>query len=108
MNSTEHLDREVDLLRSEDELREVEDTSQQRHSAEISVPGEDIPVRDIADPFSLFKDYLDKQLSSLKEDLRDDAISSTESVAKKLKESSEITFKYEGNKRQHKFNVSLA
>ena len=63
---------------------------------------------DIASTFSLFKDYLDKKLVSLKEDLKEEARSSSDSVLKKLKESSHISFKYEGNKQQHKFNSSLA
>ena len=63
---------------------------------------------DIATTFSLFKNYLDKKLSTLKQDLKDEGQSSTDSVVKKLKESAEISFKYEGNKQQHKFNSSLS
>jgi len=63
---------------------------------------------DIAATFSLFKDYLDKKLGSLKEDLKEEAQNSTDLATKKLKENADIIFKYEGNKQQHKFNSGLA
>jgi len=63
---------------------------------------------DIVTTFSLFKDYLDKKLVILKEDLKEEAQNTTDSVAKKLKETFELTFKYEGNKQQHKCNRGLA
>ncbi|KXJ15140.1 hypothetical protein AC249_AIPGENE11289 [Exaiptasia diaphana] len=109
----------VNLLRSEDELRD--DPTPFRLQSEALLqpvvtenpgttvyPTENTVSGDIADSFSLFRDYLDKKLSSLKEDLKDEAISTTESVAKKFKETTEITFKYEGNKQQHRFNASLS
>lgn len=63
---------------------------------------------DIVSTFALFKDYLDKQLGTLKEDLKEEAQSSTDQAAKKLKESTDISFKYEGNKQQYRFNTELA
>lgn len=63
---------------------------------------------DIVATFSLFKEYFDQKLVLLKEDFKEEAQSTTESAVKKLKETSELTFKYEGNKQQHKFNRSLA
>jgi len=59
---------------------------------------------DIASTFSLFKDYFDKKLSALlKRDIQEDSLSNTDSIAKKLKEESNISFKFEGNKKQFYF-----
>ena len=63
---------------------------------------------DIASTFSLFKDYFDKKLSALKLDIQEDSLSNTDSIAKKLKEESNISFKFEGNKKQFYFNTGLA
>jgi len=63
---------------------------------------------DIVSTFALFKNYFDKKLVSLKRDIREEALNTTASVAKKLKEDSDITFKFEGNKKQFKFNSGLA
>ena len=65
-------------------------------------------LSDTAAAFTLFKDYLDKKLVDLKDDLKEEARTSTDLAAKKLKETSELTFRYEGNKQQHKFNRGLA
>lgn len=59
------------------------------------------------DPFSRFKDYLDEKLLSLKEEITEGTSKSTSTAVKKLKES-EASFKFEGNKRQFKFNCSLS
>ena len=64
-------------------------------------------LSDTAAAFTLFKDYLDKKLVDLKDDLKEEARTSTDLAAKKLKETSELTFRYEGNKK-HKFNRGLA
>ena len=63
---------------------------------------------DIASTFSLFKDYFDKKLSALKRDIQEDSLTNADSIAKKLKEESNISFKFEGNKKQFFFNTGLA
>ena len=40
----------------------------------------------------------------MKRDIQDELCSNTDSVAKKLKEESKITFRFEGNKKQFQFN----
>ena len=67
-------------------------------SLKASVPIHSSESRDIASAFSLFKDYFDKKLGALKRDIQDESCSNTDSVAKKLKEESKITFRFEGNK----------
>ncbi|CAH3190544.1 unnamed protein product, partial [Porites lobata] len=49
-----------------------------------------------------------KTLGALKRDIQDESCSNTDSVAKKLKEESKITFRFEGNKKQFQFNPDLA
>ena len=44
----------------------------------------------------------------MKRDIQDESCSNTASVAKKLKEESKITFRFEGNKKQFQFNSDLA
>ena len=44
----------------------------------------------------------------MKRDIQDESCSNTDSVAKKLKEESKITFRFEGNKKQFQFNSDLA
>ena len=68
-------------------------------SLKASVPSQSSESRDIASTFSLFKDYFDKKLGALKRDIQDELCSNTDSVAKKLKEESKITFRFEGNKK---------
>ena len=63
---------------------------------------------DLASTFSLFKDYFDKKLDALKRDIQEDSLSNTDSIAKKLKEESKVSFKFEGNKKQFYFNSDLA
>ena len=75
---------------------------------EASVPFQSSESSDIASAFSLFKDYFDKKLGALKRDIQDESCSNTDSVAKKLKEESKITFRFEGNKKQFQFNSDLA
>ena len=77
-------------------------------SLEASVPIQSSESSDIASAFSLFKDYFDKKLGALKRDIQDESCSNTDSVAKKLKEESKITFRFEGNKKQFQFNSDLA
>ena len=77
-------------------------------SLEASVPFQSSESNDIASAFSLFKDYFDKKLGALKRDIQDESCSNTDSVAKKLKEESKITFRFEGNKKQFQFNSDLA
>ena len=77
-------------------------------SLEASVPIQSSESSDIASAFSLFKDYFDKKLGALKRDIQDELCSNTDSVAKKLKEESKITFRFEGNKKQFQFNSDLA
>ena len=83
-----------------------EEESLLREEAIPSESARDEPAN-LVTTFDLFKTYLDTKLTSLKEDLAEDARTTSASVAKKLKEYSDITFKYEGNKQQHKFNCSL-
>ena len=77
-------------------------------SLKASVPSQSSESRDIASTFSLFKDYFDKKLGALKRDIQDELCSNTDSVAKKLKEESKITFRSEGNKKQFQLNSDLA
>ena len=63
---------------------------------------------DLASTFSLFKDYFDKKLNALKRDILEDSLSNTDSIAKKFKEESKVSFKFEGNKKQFYFNSDLA
>ncbi|CAH3189694.1 unnamed protein product, partial [Porites lobata] len=53
-------------------------------------------------------DYFDKKPGALKRDIQDELCSNTDSVAKKLKEESKITFRCEVNKKQFQFNSDLA
>ena len=62
---------------------------------------------DLLSAFSLFQNYFDKKLVDLKDDLREESQHSADQAAKKYKESSDLTFKYEGNKQQYKFNREL-
>ena len=74
----------------------------------VSVEQPSVESADIESAFSLFKDYFDKKLSALKRDILEDSLSNTDSIAKKLKEESNISFKFEGNKKQCYFNTGLA
>ncbi|CAH3129025.1 unnamed protein product, partial [Porites lobata] len=53
-------------------------------------------------------DYFDKKPAALKRDIQDELCSNTDSVAKKLKEESKITFRCEVNKKQFQLNSDLA
>ena len=71
----------------------------------LTVPTEQLPeCADLASTFSLFKDYFDKKLSALRRDIQEDSLSNSDSIAKKLKEQSKVSFKFEGNKKQFYFN----
>ena len=61
----------------------------------------------IASAFALFNDYFDMRLIELKRDIREDSLSNTDLVARKLKEDSKISFRFEGNKTQYIFNSDL-
>ena len=80
----------------------------------ISLPPSSVPVEqssgstDLPSTFALFKDYFDKKLTALKRDIQEDSLSNSDSIAKKLKEDSKISFKFEGNKKQFYFNSGLA
>ena len=63
---------------------------------------------DFASMFALFKDYFDKELTALKRDIQEDSLRNSDSIAKKLKEESKISFKFEGNKKQFYFNSGIA
>ena len=79
----------------------------------ISLPPSSVSVEqssestDLASTFALFKDYFDKKLTALKRDIQD-SLSNSGSIAKKLKEESKISFKFEGNKKQFYSNSGLA
>ena len=67
------------------------------HAAEPNAEQEPPPEStDIASSFALFKDYFDKKLNVLKRDIQEDSFNNTDSIAKKPKEESKITFKFEG------------
>ena len=72
----------------------------------VSVEQSSVESADTESAFSLFKDYFDKKLSALKRDILEDSLSNTDSVAKKLKEESNISFKFEGSKKQF-YSVTL-
>ena len=80
----------------------------------ISLPPFSVPVEqssestDLASTFALLKDYFDEKLTALKRDIQEDSLSNNDSIAKKLKEDSKISFKFEGNKKQFYFNSGLA
>ena len=59
---------------------------------------------DLASTFALFNDYFDKKFTALKRDNQEDSLSNIDSIAKKLKEESKISFKFVGIKRQFCFN----
>lgn len=80
----------------------------------VSLPPSSVPVEqssgstDLASTFALFKDYFERKLTALKRDIQEDSLSNSDSIAKKLKEDSKISFKFEGNKKQFYFNSGLA
>ena len=80
----------------------------------ISLPPSSVPVEhssessDLASTFALFKEYFDKKLTALKSDIQEDSLNNSHSIAKKLKEESKISFKFEGNKKQFYFDSGLA
>ena len=47
-------------------------------------------------------------MTALKRDIQEDSLSNSDSIVKKLKEDSKISFKFEGNKKQFYFNSGLA
>ena len=97
---------EAESLLEDQFLQDIDDEVPARESqVQTSSTNE---LSDTAAAFTLFKDYLDKKLVDFKDDLKEEARTSTDLAAKKLKETSELTFRYEGNKQQHKFNRGLA
>ena len=79
----------------------------------ISLLPSSVPVEqssestDLASTFALFKDYFDKKLAALKPDIQEGSLRKSDSIAKKLREESKISFKFEGNKKQFYFNSGL-
>ena len=80
----------------------------------ISLPPSSVPVEqssesiDLASTFALFMDYFDERLTALKRDIQEDSLSNSDFIAKKLKEDSKISFKFEGNETQFYFSSGLA
>jgi len=74
----------------------------------VSVEQPSVESADRRSAFSLFKDYFVKKLSALKRDIQEDSLRIADSIAKKLKEESNISFKFEGNKKKFYFNTGLA
>ena len=66
-----------------------------------------VEAGNIASAFDLFIDYFDKRLIELKRDIREDSLSNTDLVARKLKDDSKISFRFERNKTQYIFNSDL-
>ena len=77
-------------------------------SVSVEQSSESSESSDLASTFALFKDYFDKKLTALKRDIQEDSLSNSDSIAKKLKEESKISFKFQGNKKQFYFNSDLA
>ena len=66
----------------------------------VSVEQPSVESADRRSAFSLFKDYFVKKLSALKRDIQEDSLRIADSIAKKLKEESNISFKFERNNKQ--------
>ena len=99
----------ADYFRGDDSLPSLPiQPSSFSHSLAGSRPNQPSEPSDIVSAFSLLKDYFDKKLDALKCDIQEESRSNTVSVAKKLKEESQITFKLEGNRMQFQFNSDLA
>ena len=58
--------------------------------------------------FALFNDHSDKKLTTLKHEIQEDSLSNIDSITRKLKEESKISFKFVGIKKQFCFNFGLA
>ena len=105
-------DTELDHTERSSEIPSGGSLSLQQDSVTVlpsTVPTEQLPeCADLASTLSLFKDYFDKKLSALRRDFREDSLSNTDFIAKKLKEESKVSFKFEGNKIQFCFNSDLA
>ena len=92
------------------ESRLLADTDEEIHAGNShtqQTPSTSNEPSDIGAAFTLFQSYLDKKLVASKEDLREETRHTTDFVASKIKETSELSFKYKGN-QQHKFNRGLA
>jgi len=94
------------LLEMTDSKRELERQEQRNiHNESQSQPPSlnSAGGRDLIDTFELFKNVLDHKLVNLKSDL----ISEQDSRSKKYREDSNIKFKSEGNRIQHRFNEEV-
>lgn len=94
------------LLEMTDSKRELERQEQRNiHSESQSQPPSlnSAGGRDLVATFELFKNVLDHKLVNLKSDL----ISEQDSRSKKYREDSNIKFKSEGNRIQHRFNEEV-
>ena len=94
------------LLEMTDSKRELERQEQRNiHSESQSQPPSlnSAGGRELVDTFELFKNFLDHKLVNLKSDL----ISEQDSRSKKYREDSNIKFKSEGNRIQHRFNEEV-
>ena len=99
---------EAQLLADTDEESPVSLAASQSHPQSTATTASTAKLSNLDTTFSLFKNYLDKKLVDLKDDLKTEAENATDRAAKKLTETSELSFRYEGNKQQHKFNRGLA
>ncbi|XP_068680050.1 uncharacterized protein [Montipora foliosa] len=59
-------------------------------------------------PLTFMCQFEKQELTALKRDIQEDSLSNSDSIAKKLKEDSKISFKFEGNTKQFYFNSGLA
>ena len=81
------------------ESRLLADTDEEIHAGNShtqQTPSTSNEPPDIGAAFTLFQSYLDKKLVGLKDDLREEARHTTDFVARKIKETSELSFKYKG------------
>ena len=93
------------------ESRLLADTDEEIHAGNShtqQTPSTSNEPSDIGAAFTLFQSYLDKKLVALKDDLREETRHTTHFVASKIKETSELSFKFKGNQQQHKFDRGLA
>ena len=91
--------------------RLLADTDEEIHAGNShtqQTPSTSNEPADIGAAFTLFQSYLDKKLVALKDNLREESRHTTDFVASKIKETSELSCKYKGNQQQHKFNRGLA
>ena len=86
------------------ESRLLADTDEETHAGNSytqQTPSTSNEPSDIGAAFTLFQSYLDKKLVALKNDLWAETRHTTDFVASKIQETSELSFKYKGNQQQH-------